>query len=332
VMNARSRSPLRWRVGAGLASVWRLFPLRGIGRLITFLTRPAKDGPDDDRVISYRSLNALINIRNPPEAAIFLWRSYENDLERVIDLVLRPGQTAIDIGANCGVVTLAMIAAVGPHGRVLSVHPSPLACARVQEQAALNHADNVDVICVALGMSEHVTDYFFGQVGVGALPAFDPGLTTDVRVTTNVTTVDQLMRDAGVEHLAFMKIDTDGSECFILEGARSTLDRHRPVLSCEFFPEGLRRHGRTPDHQAELLLEAGYTLLRPVCRRTSILSAAPPRLSHFEPFCLADLPRHGTTNIVALHVDQPEHDLFFRCLTKGDRSLRRMSQHPGGGT
>jgi FkbM family methyltransferase len=322
-MNARSRNTFRWRAAAGLASAWRLFPLRGAGRPITFLARPARDGIDDDLVISYRSLNALVNFDNPPEAAIFLWRSYESDLERVIDVVLRPGETAIDIGANCGVVTLAMMAAVGPEGRIVSVDPSPLACARVQDQAALNRSDNVDVICAALGTAEAVTDYFYGQVGLGVLPVFDPYLTTDARLTTNVTTVDALVQAVGIERLAFMKIDTDGFECFVLEGARATIRRDRPVVACEFFPEGLRRHGKAPSDQAELLLEAGYTLLRPRFQRASRFSAAPPRLRRFEPLRLDDLPRQGSENVVALHLDQPEHDLFLRRLTIKDATSRR---------
>jgi FkbM family methyltransferase len=326
VKNARGRNPFRWWLAAGFASVWRLFPVRGVGRLITFLTRPAKDRADDDAVISYRSLSALVNFDNPPEAAIFLWRSYESDLERVIDVVLRPGQAAIDIGANCGVVTLAMMAAVGPEGRVVSVDPSPLACARVQDQVALNRADNVDVICAALGKGETVTDYFYGRVGLGALPVFDRDLTTEARLTTNVTTVDALVQAAGIERLAFMKIDTDGSECFILEGARTTLNQDRPVVECEFFPEGLRRHGKTASEQAELLLEAGYTLLRPRFQHASRFSAAPARVRRFEPLRVEDLPRKGVENIVALHLDQPEHGLFLRRLT-GIGEVSRWRSH-----
>jgi FkbM family methyltransferase len=260
-----------------------------------------------DTVTPYRSMQALVRFDNPPEAAVFLWQSYEGDLERVIEVVLGPGQTAIDIGANCGIVTLAMRAAVGPTGRVISVDPSPLACRRIQEQAALNQIDNIEVVCAALGAKEKMTEYFRGLVGLGALPNFDSDLTMREELTTRVTTVDELLRSHGVEHVALIKIDTDGSECSVLEGARTTLHRHRPVVACEFFAAGLRRQGRSPHEQARLLHDAGYALLRPCFRRSLWILARPPAFKYFEPIDLREVPQDGAHNILALHRDDPSH-------------------------
>jgi FkbM family methyltransferase len=155
-------------------------------------------------------MEALVRFDNPPEGAVFLWQSYEPDLERVIEAVLAPGEIAVDVGANCGIVTLAMRAAVGPTGRVISVDPSPSACLRVQQQAALNHVDNIEVVCAALGAKQETTQYFRGRVGLGSLPRFDSELTTDARMTTKVTTVDHLVRARDIERVALLKIDTAG--------------------------------------------------------------------------------------------------------------------------
>jgi FkbM family methyltransferase len=268
-------------------------------------------------------MRALVRFDNPPEAAVFLWHSYEREVERVIEVVLGPGQAALDIGANCGVVTLAMRAAIGPTGRVISVDPSPFACRRVQEQAALNQVDNIEVVCAALGAEETVAQYFRSRVGLGALPTFDIDLTTHERVTAKVTTVDQLLRSCGLDRVALIKIDTDGSECSILEGARATLHQHRPVVVCEFYPAGLRRLDRSSYDQARLLLDADYRLLRPCFRRSSRLLARPPRLKYFEPIDLADLPEEGAHNILALHREDQRHlDLFERLAARhgGDRT------------
>jgi FkbM family methyltransferase len=259
-------------------------------------------------------MQTLVRFDNPPEAAVFLWHSYERDVERVIEVVLEPGLVALDVGANCGVVTLAMRAAVGPTGYVISVDPSLLACERVQEQAALNRIDNIEVVHAALGSEMTFAEYFRGQVGVGALPSFDSDLTTHERMTTKVMTVDQLLLSCGVEHVALIKIDTDGSECSILEGAHATLRQYRPVVACEFYPTGLRRLGRSPYDQAKLLLDAGYNLLRPCFGRSSRLLARPPELKYFEPIDLADLPEDGAHNILALHRTDPRHLHFFERL------------------
>ena len=277
----------------------------------------------NQRMVAYRSMRTLIRVDNPPEVTVFFWRSYESDLERVIEVVLAPGLAALDVGANCGVVTIAMRAAVGPTGRVLSVDPSPEACRRVHEQAELNRIDNIEVIPAALGAEDTIAQYFRGRVGVGTLPALDTGLITREALETKVTTVDALIRSRRIDRIALMKIDTDGSECSVLEGAHATLRRQRPVVACECYPEGLRRRGRSPDDQAKLLIDAGYSLLRPRFRRSSRLLARPPQLLHFEPLVdLAELPEEGALNIVALHQKEPRHQHIFDRLTAGEPGTR----------
>lgn len=262
---------------------------------------------------------------NPSEAAVFLWQSYEPDLEKVIEVVLSPGQTAIDIGANSGIVTLAMRSAVGPTGRVISVDPSPSACRRIAEQVALNGIENVEAICVALGATEEITEYFRGRVGLGTLPSFDNDLTTRKSMPTRVTTVDEVVRSSGIGSLALIKIDTDGSECSILEGARATLRQRRPVVVCEFYAAGLRRQGRSLLELATLFDDAGYALLRPRFGRSLSILARPAAFEYFEPVGLEDVPADDAHNILALHREDPSHNQFFERLTaRPSRNWLRM--------
>jgi FkbM family methyltransferase len=274
------------------------------------------NGALGETVTPYRSMEALVRFDNPPEAAVFLWQSYEGDLERVIEAALAPGQIAVDVGANCGIVTLAMRAAVGPTGRVISVDPSPSACVRVQQQAALNQVDNIEVVCAALGAKQETTEYFRGRVGLGSLPNFDSDLTTDTRMKTKVTTVDHLVRARDIERVALLKIDTDGSECSVLEGAHSTLRQHCPVVACEVFAAGLRRQGRSPQEQGRLLHDAGYALLRPCFARGRRLLARPPAFEYFEPIEPDELFEDTAYNILALHRDEPSHLQLFNDLAR----------------
>jgi FkbM family methyltransferase len=252
-------------------------------------------------------LRVLIDLDNPPEAALFFWRRYEPDVEKIIDFALDPGMAALDVGANCGVLTVAMRDATGSTGCVISVDPSPVACQRVNEQVALNRLDNVHIVNAALGAEKGTADYFLGQVGIGALPDVDIELTNQERVLTDVLTTDMLVRHFRLKRLGLIKIDTDGSECSVLEGARHTLRDQRPVIVCEFYPEGLRRRGRSPHDQGQLLVEAGYRLLRPRFEPRSRFVARPPRVQGFDPVNVDSLPQDGAENILALHRDDPRH-------------------------
>ena len=51
--------------------------------------------------------------------------SYEPDIGWLLMRALRPGDFAIDVGANVGFFTLMMAKLVGPEGKVLAVEPGP---------------------------------------------------------------------------------------------------------------------------------------------------------------------------------------------------------------
>jgi FkbM family methyltransferase len=262
-------------------------------------------------------MRLLVRFDNPAETSLFVWRHYEEDVEIAVEHGLAAGMTAIDIGANCGVVTIAMRDAVGPSGRVVSVDPSLAACARVGEQAALNECTNVEVINAALGSEEGSTRYFTATVGPGALPAVDSTFVTEEAVDVAVVTLDRLAADRELE-VDLIKIDTDGSETAVLEGARRTLAEQRPVVVCELFPDGLRRRGSAPAEQARILVDAGYRLLRPRFERQPRILARPPRIEGFEPVRLDDLPQTGNGhNLVALHSEVSRHARLEERLTTG---------------
>ena len=63
--------------------------------------------------------------------------------------LLRPGDTAIDIGANLGYYTRPMSRIVGPEGRVYAVEPVPVICEVLRRN--LRGRDNVRILNCALG-------------------------------------------------------------------------------------------------------------------------------------------------------------------------------------
>jgi FkbM family methyltransferase len=68
-------------------------------------------------------------------------------------------------------------------------------------------------------------------------------------ITVPVTTLDDDL--AGHSSIALLKIDCEGFEYHIIQGARELLKRHRPILFIEVHPEQIRQFG----HSTEALLE-----------------------------------------------------------------------------
>lgn len=166
----------------------------------------------------------------------------------------RPG-TILDVGAHDGLLTLPL--AHLPGARVLAFEPLPPAFARLA--AACAGLANVTLRPEALGAATGALTLSVPVLdGVAqeqwASLAKDYGAFGSVTTETHavrVITVDSL----GLDDLAHMKVDAEGFEEEVLQGARATLTRCRPVLSLEV--EERHRAGATRDVPA-LLAALGY--------------------------------------------------------------------------
>jgi FkbM family methyltransferase len=141
---------------------------------------------------------------------------------------LRPGDVALDIGANLGAHTLPMAQLVGPSGAVFAFEPQRILFQILCANVALNELPNVHALPVALGRAVGRTkvpalDYRgasnFGGVSLGGAHGED----------VPVLTLDQLE----VSKIKLIKIDVEGMELDVLAGAKQTLARCRPILYVE---------------------------------------------------------------------------------------------------
>ncbi|MCO8273797.1 FkbM family methyltransferase [Actinoplanes sp. TRM 88003] len=82
---------------------------------------------------------------------------------------------------------------------------------------------------------------------------------TDVPV--DVTTVDRLVRAAGLTRLDFVKIDVEGAELHVLHGAADTIDRFRPTLFIEIEARHTARYDYSPAGVVDWLATRGYAML-----------------------------------------------------------------------
>jgi FkbM family methyltransferase len=142
---------------------------------------------------------------------------------------LKPGMTAIDIGANLGVYSLAMADRVGPAGQVFAIEPASASRELLLRSRALNRADNLAVIGVALSDDDRTGFLAFGASSeLNALSAArGPG------ESVPVTSLDRLGAKLGWSAPDFVKIDAEGEEERILAGAGDFFARHSPLVLFE---------------------------------------------------------------------------------------------------
>ncbi len=170
-------------------------------------------------------INAIHNVERE-----MLSGSYEVGLQRLIENQVQAGDVCIDIGANFGAITLALCRQVGPSGKVISFEPGPDYFKRLNSNISLNHDLKKISEVYSVGISNQPGELFWAEDP--SAPGNAGLLETSGRAVP-VTTLDDFVEEKNIERLSFIKIDTEGMETEVLEGARKALQKFRPKVVFE---------------------------------------------------------------------------------------------------
>jgi FkbM family methyltransferase len=149
---------------------------------------------------------------------------------------LQPGMIAFDVGANIGLYTLLFAKCLGPAGQVHAFEPEPRNFRRLQVNLAINGHENVTANQVAVySRSGPATlNVFPGSVhalhSLKRATAPDPArpqatLEPERQLTIAAVSLDDYCAEHDVEHIDYLKIDVEGAELEVLQGAGGLLSR-----------------------------------------------------------------------------------------------------------
>ncbi len=165
--------------------------------------------------------------------AISTYGEYGEIEWQLIDQLMRPGMDSVEVGANIGTHSVAMARKLAQWGRrLLVVEPQPVIFQNLCANIALNGFFNVQAENVACSdqagtLSFSEPDYGeennFGGVQMAEYSGSGPRV--------RAVLLDDLLGpdwDVGL-----IKIDVEGYEQRVLEGARDVIKRSRPILYLE---------------------------------------------------------------------------------------------------
>lgn len=121
-------------------------PIRGVGFALEYLSRAFSFVGNE---VTTRFDGSLITASpNSDEGRRLLFTARYRDREErsFVRSVLRPGDYAIDLGANIGLYSLLMGRLVGPAGRVTAIEAEPRNAARLRRNVLLNGYNNIVVV------------------------------------------------------------------------------------------------------------------------------------------------------------------------------------------
>lgn len=189
------------------------------------------------------------------DSSLYFSGTFEADTEAAITSHLRAGMTAVDVGANFGYHTFRMAQGVGPTGTVLAVEPMSGARTKLARNMALNQFENIRVSAVGLADSD------LGEQDVAFVSSYRlDGRPEQIVERVRITTLDALAQDERLDRVDFVKIDVDGYEGKVLRGARTVLERWRPVLVFEISPGAMAAVGDRAEELVANLTSLGYEI------------------------------------------------------------------------
>jgi FkbM family methyltransferase len=180
---------------------------------------------------------------------------YEPHLTAVFERYCQPGMTVVDVGANLGYYSLLAAHLVGPDGRVVALEPNSENCRLLLSSLRLNSVTNVELLPVAADVSPGWAYY---ATHVGSNGGLVDGRDLLARPGTVVPTfaLDDLVSGP----VAFLKMDVEGAEGRVVEGATRIIEHDRPIITTELKEEMLQRVSNTSVAQYLGYFEGlGYT-------------------------------------------------------------------------
>ncbi len=217
---------------------------------------------------------------------------------------LRPGMTVLDIGAHHGLYSLAASKFVHPRGHVYSFEPSPRERRLLERNLRINLCANVSVQANALGATRGRATLFLVEGildGCNSLRFQDDCRNTRA-IEVDVVSLDEFTQENAIAAVDFIKMDVEGAELSVLQGASRLLSSPaRPLILAEISDLRTQPWGYPAREILEFLEQKGFHWFQPVGQgelrpadRTLVsynhnLVAVPSeRMSAIQPFLLPE--------------------------------------------
>lgn len=154
-----------------------------------------------------------------------LYGEYCEDLVRIIRKLVKIGAVVVDVGANIGAITLPLAEMVGNHGKVIALEPIPKLFNLLCGNIALNSLYHVTPLRYAAADKRDIVKLKFDQAkNFGTATIVDNGDETAQTI---------LFDDLNLTACDFIKIDVEGYEKEVINGALATIGKFRPLLLLE---------------------------------------------------------------------------------------------------
>ena len=233
------------------ATLWKIARTAGLSDLGR---RAASHWPFPVKVSVVGGRQMYVDLRSTIGQGLFATGTFDIEAIKPALDALEPGATFIDIGANVGFYSILALDKVGPSGKVYCFEIDPRPIGVLKKTIGTFGLANVHLTEAAVSDTDGILT--FVPMSEHGHNRIDRGASAGRSVRS--VRLDTWMKENGVTRVDVIKVDVEGAEKFVLDGASETIARFKPLLLLEAADDTAASFGYTPRDLIEQLQGLGY--------------------------------------------------------------------------
>lgn len=220
------------------------------------------------KIIERNNIHYEVDLSEGIDLSLFLFGNFQKHVTKNQFFSLPKDAIVFDIGTNVGTMTLPYAKYV-PNGTVYAFEPTHYALAKLKKNLSLNPSLKKRIKVINMFASKktetkpNIKAFASWKVDSKKDKDMHPIHWGSVKSTDGVksTTLDKFCNENKIRRLDLIKIDTDGHEPEVLEGARKTIAKFSPVIIFEAGEYPIKDRGITSRFYLDFFKKLNYSLL-----------------------------------------------------------------------
>ncbi len=222
----------------------------------------------DTVIVKRNNINYKLELFQGISLAFYLGL-YERESFRRVSLLLGKDGVAIDVGANIGLFSLHMANIVGGEGKIYAFEPTGSAFQRLMVNKQLNPEFDQIISCYQAYINDtgqpikderFYSSWQLNQGNAGKHPKHF-GDIQDASGADALTLDDFAdLNKNELSRVDLIKIDVDGYELMVLNGAKKLIKKYKPFILCEVSSHTFKEHGYSLNDFIDIVNELDYCI------------------------------------------------------------------------
>lgn len=178
--------------------------------------------------------------------------------------LMKKGDVVLDVGGNIGDYCCTFARIIGSSGHVHTFEPVPPTINKLEAALDAQGVQNVTLVPKAVSNAPgHIEIHMPGDdharpaIHMTERESWDQSQPVQ-SFACEAVTLDGYVSDQQLGNIDFVKIDVEGAELLVLQGAGNLLQEQSPILFFEMWDSYMRDFGTTPADFCKILRGAGY--------------------------------------------------------------------------